>query len=109
MDDQSVLAWAYSNVAVDTPADPESTFSEHTDCESFVREMMSRSLTGFQSSQLASSASTTLPRTSVALLIRTTSMASLRLVGPSPAHPQQRLHQLVPLYPCVPLCHPDAS
>ncbi|OCH89474.1 cellobiose dehydrogenase [Obba rivulosa] len=26
-----VLAWAYSNVAVDTPSDPESDFLEHTD------------------------------------------------------------------------------
>lgn len=31
---QGVLAWAYSNVAVDNPSDPQSTFNEHTDCES---------------------------------------------------------------------------
>ncbi|KAJ3487294.1 hypothetical protein NLI96_g3648 [Meripilus lineatus] len=28
---QGVLAWAYSNVAVDNPSDPQSTFNEHTD------------------------------------------------------------------------------
>nr|Q01738.1 RecName: Full=Cellobiose dehydrogenase; Short=CDH; AltName: Full=Cellobiose-quinone oxidoreductase; Flags: Precursor [Phanerodontia chrysosporium]AAB61455.1 cellobiose dehydrogenase [Phanerodontia chrysosporium]AAB92262.1 cellobiose dehydrogenase [Phanerodontia chrysosporium]AAC49277.1 cellobiose dehydrogenase [Phanerodontia chrysosporium] len=28
---QGVLAWAFSNVAVDDPSDPQSTFSEHTD------------------------------------------------------------------------------
>jgi hypothetical protein len=30
---QGVLAWAFSSVPVDTPSDPESDFSEHTDCE----------------------------------------------------------------------------
>ena len=28
-----VIAWAFSNVAVDDPSDPESNFNEHTDCE----------------------------------------------------------------------------
>ena len=27
-----VFAWAYSNIGVDDPSDPESTFQEHTDC-----------------------------------------------------------------------------
>ncbi|KAI0684656.1 cellobiose dehydrogenase [Cytidiella melzeri] len=30
VDGQGVLAWAYSDVGVDTPSDPESTFQEHT-------------------------------------------------------------------------------
>ena len=32
VNDFGVLAWAFSNVPVDNPADPQSTFSEHTDC-----------------------------------------------------------------------------
>lgn len=31
-----VLAWAYSSAPVDTPADPDSDFNEHTDC-TFLR------------------------------------------------------------------------
>lgn len=31
MTSQGVLAWAFSDVGVDDPSDPESTFAEHTD------------------------------------------------------------------------------
>ena len=31
-----VFAWAYSNVGVDDPSDPQSTFQEHTDCELYL-------------------------------------------------------------------------
>ncbi|KAJ3557036.1 hypothetical protein NM688_g1692 [Phlebia brevispora] len=31
VDSEGVLAWAFSNIAVDDPSDPESTFQEHTD------------------------------------------------------------------------------
>ena len=33
VDGSGVLAWAYSNVGVDNPSDPESTFQEHTSCK----------------------------------------------------------------------------
>ena len=41
----SVLAWAFSNVAVDDPSDPESTFNEHTDCELSRSHFLRRILT----------------------------------------------------------------
>ena len=37
VNDFGVLAWAFSNVPVDTPSDPQSTFSEHTDCKFLER------------------------------------------------------------------------
>ena len=33
LDGEGVLAWAYSNIGVTDPSDPESSFQEHTDCE----------------------------------------------------------------------------
>lgn len=50
---QGVLAWAFSNVAVDNPSDPESTFNEHTDCTCLSLGHLLPLLNDIQSDSLA--------------------------------------------------------
>ncbi|KAF9561718.1 cellobiose dehydrogenase [Agrocybe pediades] len=60
-----VPAWAMSTIAVDTPADPQSTFQEHTDFGFFGLDYSSAHVSDAQYSQWASGGTGSVPTTSI--------------------------------------------
>ncbi|KAH7920130.1 hypothetical protein BV22DRAFT_823461 [Leucogyrophana mollusca] len=70
------LAWAYSDVAVDTPSDPQSTFEEHTDFGFFGETFSAAHNPNYQSYLSGSAGTTTSSASSTATSTSTTTSSS---------------------------------